>query len=675
MARDWNGLSLQTELSEQLGDTSTSFKAKVLTWINDVQADVCARHDWPFLLKKGKKTFASNEEEQQLTVEEHPAPSVTLASGGSLTEASVYKVMVTYYQSTIGCESETTLESASVTTDASNLTITVSGLQPSVDPLVDQRRVYLIKDGGDPLLYTTIEDTTTASVSITADVSSTVEAPDYHCIRKLHGDPFIETTGSRKLIYKPTDQVRGLIEGSFTTGTPEIYSLLGEDRLAVYPKPNDIYAGTFEFTTESALTFSDSTLFTVNSDTGTRLAGENPDANETLFASFKSSTDADRASGSTTGTVNGTGVAASADGIVISDTNSNIEFDADLNADFNDEITIEMRITYSAASSPTNAKVIWVRTLNSGSTTNQLKLTTGSNLIYFNNVSFGSFVIATETEYHISVTVDYANDLARVFIDGVEVGSGLAFTEVDDEDSTIFKVGSDKAENTGAFGCTIREVVVFNSIRRTGNFTPTVYYSTDTPYVETPTMSHDTLTAASVSGITQDGTSDLVKIIVYIGSQGFYYDGSAWAASDGTYSQSMTTAVYTANIATLVCGYAATVKLRVFFYSDGTTTSIANTSTLTGQQDSDVVSYYFYKTPKRLVAASDSIPDMPHWLKPVLKAGVLSMGYEYRDRDGQESKLQKYEELLSRSISDMGSPSRDNTRVRDVVGDADGYEV
>jgi len=672
MARDWNGLSLQTEFSEQLGDTSTSFKAKVLTWINDIQTDIASRHDWPFLLKKGKKTFITNGEEQELAIEEHPAPSVALASGGSLTEGSTYKVMVTFNQSSIGCESKTTLESAEVTTDASNKTITVSGLVPSLNPLVDQRKVYLIKDGGDPLFIATIDDLTSASYSITADASSTIEAPEYNCIRKLHGDPFIETSGSRKLVYKPTDQVRGLVEGEFDTGTPEIYSLLGEDRLSVYPKPSDVATGTFTLTNSSDLTYSDSTLFSTG-DTGTKLAGEDPDANETFFANFANTINADRAAGSTTGTTNGAGITTSTDGIVISNNTSNVEFDADLNADFNDEMTVEMRVTYDSTFNTT--KILWVRTLNSGSATNQLKVSTGSGKVYFNNSEIGDFAITAGVEYHVSSTIDYLNDEVKVYIDGSQVGSTFAFSEVDDEDSEVFKIGSERNETLGAAGCTIREVVVFNSIHRTANFTPPTYYAITTPWVETPTISLDTLESASIAGFTQDGTSDFIKVVVYIGSQGYYYDGSAWTASDGTYAQSMTTAVYTANIGTLTCGYAATLKLRLFFYSDSSTTSIAQTSTLTGQQSSDVLSYYFYKTVDRVYASGDSMLDLPIWLKPVLKAGVMAMGYEYRDRDGQETKLQKYEELLSRAISEMGAPSKDNTRIRDVVGDADGYEV
>lgn len=87
----------------------------------------------------------------------------------------------------------------------------------------------------------------------------------------------------------------------------------------------------------------------------------------------------------------------------------------------------------------------------------------------------------------------------------------------------------------------------------------------------------------------------------------------------------------------------------------------------------DTLSFYYYRRPTDLYQVVTSIPTIPEWLKPVLKAGVISLGYEYRDRDGQERKLQKYEELLSNFISRTASTTHLSKRVRDVVGNSDGW--
>lgn len=87
------------------------------------------------------------------------------------------------------------------------------------------------------------------------------------------------------------------------------------------------------------------------------------------------------------------------------------------------------------------------------------------------------------------------------------------------------------------------------------------------------------------------------------------------------------------------------------------------------------LSFYYLKLPKRIFNSSTSQPDMPIYLKQTLKSGVIAMGYEYRDRDGQENKRGVYERNLSEAISNFGSQKRVAARVRDVVGSADGFEV
>lgn len=83
------------------------------------------------------------------------------------------------------------------------------------------------------------------------------------------------------------------------------------------------------------------------------------------------------------------------------------------------------------------------------------------------------------------------------------------------------------------------------------------------------------------------------------------------------------------------------------------------------------LSFYFYKKPRGLYAAGSTT--IPVLLKDVFEAGVEYKGYKYRDRDGYATKEQIYRMKLKKAIEDFGRPFRTPSRVRDVMGDSDGF--
>lgn len=246
MARKWNGLALQTELSELLSDTSTTFKARVSDWINDILEEITDSFDWQQLRVSGNKILTASAEEQDLFLTPPGAPTVAAAAGGALVADTAYKVLVTYLQGVSGVESKAGTESAAVTPTGGNLTINVTAIPVSTNTLVTARRIYLQKASGDWLLYSTISDNTTLTTTITADASSTaIQPPEDHMFRKLHGDPYFTT--SRQLAEKGIDQMRLLFQGNFGSGSPICYGMISNTRMLLYPPPSSALTIKFNY--------------------------------------------------------------------------------------------------------------------------------------------------------------------------------------------------------------------------------------------------------------------------------------------------------------------------------------------------------------------------------------------------------------------------------------------
>jgi hypothetical protein len=233
----WNGADFIDELSAKLGDTTTSFETKVLGWLNDGVKDIASRHVWAFLRVKGQKVLTASTAEQDLSLGTPSAPTLAALAGGSLAADSAVRVLITFYESTTKHESVAGTPSASITPTGSNLSITVTDIPVSGDPLVTERRVYTSLAGAAFKYYSTISNNTATTTTITAPTTSDETPPDEHSIRLLDGDPFIE--GTRVLVYKPRQQLIQETGGNTATnGTPDYWADVQEERVFLYPRPS-----------------------------------------------------------------------------------------------------------------------------------------------------------------------------------------------------------------------------------------------------------------------------------------------------------------------------------------------------------------------------------------------------------------------------------------------------
>jgi hypothetical protein len=85
--------------------------------------------------------------------------------------------------------------------------------------------------------------------------------------------------------------------------------------------------------------------------------------------------------------------------------------------------------------------------------------------------------------------------------------------------------------------------------------------------------------------------------------------------------------------------------------------------------------FNYYRSPFRLYNADDSYPDLPIVLKPVLKAGVVALGYEYRERESAPTKRAMFEQMLDNAANKFNNLADVSYVVTDVVGNADGFVV
>lgn len=255
----WNGLALVTEFSETLGDTSTGFKARVTKWCNDIIDDISSRHQWPHLHKYGQKLLVSGTEFQNLNASAPIAAVIAASNGGALTTGSTYSIKVTYVQSSNGFETDSGAVSNTATVSGSSLMLSVTGLPVSGEALVTSRKIYLSKDSGTYYYSSEITNNTATTASVSADVSSTIEPPDYVGIKMLVGNPWISASGVF-LDYRDEDTIRMMFPTTLTIGIPEFFASIDYNRIMTYPAATTSVSIKFNYIKIPSRMFNDATV-------------------------------------------------------------------------------------------------------------------------------------------------------------------------------------------------------------------------------------------------------------------------------------------------------------------------------------------------------------------------------------------------------------------------------
>lgn len=160
MSDTWKGSALLARFYQKYGLDDSVSQARVLEWMNEIQEDICSDYEWPFLKQKIKKKILANEQHVNVSPNLPTAPTPTLASGGTLTADSECKVKTTFVlydetgQEENSIESEPSDASDAVTPTGSNLSIDLANLPIYPTSLVDLEDQEFTEDFADDTGFT-----------------------------------------------------------------------------------------------------------------------------------------------------------------------------------------------------------------------------------------------------------------------------------------------------------------------------------------------------------------------------------------------------------------------------------------------------------------------------------------------------------------------------------------
>lgn len=302
---------------------------------------------------------------------------------------------------------------------------------------------------------------------------------------------------------------------------------------------------------------------------------------ETFRARYGTSVNADYAAGSTTGTATGGAVAAGGKLNLKGGTKKYVDYAGALNADSGQVGSVRFKVTPNyTGPPPTDTQFFFSMSQAEGSSNNHIAVgqdaVSGNIRVTFHDSAGTSYALllgawnpTSGVEYEFELNWDLNAGERRLFIDGVQKGStGTGtFTRTD---TGLLRIGNGAHIVGGSTSFEsdfeIDDLQIFSSVQHTANYTPSVMsdlYVADT--ITLPQFAHTNLGTilSFTSFVTTEGGTPRYTLRVDGGSY-YYWTGSAWATSDGTYTQANTKANITANIGTFPgASTATTATVRI----------------------------------------------------------------------------------------------------------------
>lgn len=263
-----------------------------------------------------------------------------------------------------------------------------------------------------------------------------------------------------------------------------------------------------------------------------------------------------------------------------------VDYDAHLNADSQQVGTIRFKYTPNYSGSPVTARYFLtiskaidstnlIMAWHDSSGYIRLQIRDSANVSIIAGVAVGIWDPTDGTEYEFELNWDITTGATRLFIDGNQFGATQSGTGIRSDSINLLRIGSDFS-GIESPNFKIDDFIMYSIVQHTANYTPgqsipaTIYPSSDPSLVCNATFRHEGIDAftetKSASG------SDEIKYILKKGTVKYYWTGSIWDESDGTYAQSNTAAEIETNKVTFT-DMAVTTEVNVLIHSDdGSTT-------------------------------------------------------------------------------------------------------
>lgn len=322
----------------------------------------------------------------------------------------------------------------------------------------------------------------------------------------------------------------------------------------------------------------------------------------TFYASYETDEDADWSDGNPSGSLAG-GASVSGGELICSGFDGKYcTYDAISNADFAQTICVRMRFKtgYSGIPASNNFIISINEDNNSLKTMIQIvHLASGGTILLqcYNDAGvaiFNAFLPAWSpvagTTYEFEFNMDITAGASRLFINGIQ--HGVTITSTGTRDTTnisAIKLGINH-DGTGLNDNLYNDVLIFDSVQHTSNYTPdwsniyeTIYRETDVILPEMEYTGPGTLVAVTNFVTSYGGTP---RIAIEIGRSGdyLYWDGSQWDTNNDTYAQANDPITFAANASTLPVVGEIYGQFKIYFENSNIISSFSDLLiTLTAQ--------------------------------------------------------------------------------------------